>query len=62
MDMVAIAVEVECRGQLYKSGVRQPPMRAYIDDLTVPTSSAPGRWILQGLERLIKWPNPDHFS
>lgn len=39
-----------------KVGVRQPPMRAYMDDLTVPTSSVPGsRWILQGLERLIKW-------
>ncbi len=56
MDMVGKAAEVECRGQLYKSGVRQPTMRAYMDDLTVQTSSAPGsRWILQGLERLIKW-------
>ncbi len=46
----------ECRSLLLKSRVSQPPMRAYMDDLTVPTSSVPGsRWILQGLERLIKW-------
>lgn len=38
------------------SGVRLPPIQAYMDDLTVTTSSVLGsRWILQGLERLIKW-------
>ncbi|KAI4887728.1 hypothetical protein NFI96_005940 [Prochilodus magdalenae] len=52
--------EVECRGPLTKSGTRQPPIRAYMDDLTVTTTSVPGcRWILQGLERLITWARMD---
>ncbi|TWW66935.1 hypothetical protein D4764_20G0009670 [Takifugu flavidus] len=56
MNMVVKAAEVECRGPLSRSGVRQPPIRAYMDDLTVTTTSVPGcRWILQGLERLILW-------
>nr|XP_014269084.2 uncharacterized protein LOC106676625 [Maylandia zebra] len=56
MNMVVKAAEVECRGPLTRSGVRQPPIRAYMDDLTITTSSVPGcRWILQGLERLISW-------
>ncbi len=33
-----------------------PPIRAYMDDLTIATKSVPGsRWIPQGLERLITW-------
>lgn len=56
MNMVVKAAETECRGPLSKSGVRQPPIRAFMDDLTVTTTSVPGcRWILQGLERLIRW-------
>ncbi len=32
------------------------PIRAYMDDLTITTTSVPGsRWILQGLERVITW-------
>lgn len=56
MNMVVKAAEVECRGPLSKSGVQQPPIRAYMDDLTITTTSVPGtRWILQGPERLITW-------
>ncbi|XP_077380867.1 uncharacterized protein LOC144020874 [Festucalex cinctus] len=56
MNMVVKAAEVECRGPLSRSGVRQPPIRAYMDDLTITTTSVPGcRWILQGLERHITW-------
>nr|XP_061836351.1 uncharacterized protein LOC133619387 [Nerophis lumbriciformis] len=56
MNMVVKSAEVECRGPLSRSGVRQPPIRAYMDDLTITTTSVPGsRWILQGLERLIGW-------
>lgn len=56
MNMVVKAVEVECRGPLSKSGTRQPPIRAFMDDLTATTTSVPGgRWILQGLEKLISW-------
>ncbi|XP_049336392.1 uncharacterized protein LOC125802421 [Astyanax mexicanus] len=56
MNMVVKSAEVECRGPLTKSGVRQPPIRAFMDDLTVTTTSVPGcRWILQGLEKLMTW-------
>ncbi|KAK0150615.1 hypothetical protein N1851_008284 [Merluccius polli] len=48
--------QVEYRGQLTKSGVTTPPIRAFMDDLTMTTTSAPGsRWILKGLEELITW-------
>lgn len=40
MNMVKSA-EVECHGPLTKS-VQQPPVRAYMDDLTVMTSSVLG--------------------
>ena len=56
MNMIVKSAEVECRGPIMKTGVRQPPIRAYMDDLTVTTSSVPGcRWILRGLEKLISW-------
>ena len=56
MNMLVKSAEVECRGPLTNSGMRQPPIRAFMDDLTVTTTSVPGcRWILQGLERLINW-------
>lgn len=56
MNMVVKAAEVECKGPLTRSGMRLPPIRAYMDDLTVTTASVPdSRWILQGLERIIKW-------
>ncbi len=56
MNMLVKAAETECRGPLSKSGVRQPPIRALMDDLTVKTTAVLGaRWILQGLERLISW-------
>ncbi|XP_077372334.1 uncharacterized protein LOC144033646 [Festucalex cinctus] len=56
MNMLVKSAEVECRGPLSNSGVRQPPIRAFMDDLTVTTTSVPGcRWILQGLVHLISW-------
>ncbi|XP_062283087.1 uncharacterized protein LOC133987658 [Scomber scombrus] len=39
-----------------ETGQRQPPIRAFMDDLTVMTESVPGcRWILKGLEKLVGW-------
>lgn len=56
MKMLVKAAETECRGPLSKSGVSQPPIRAFMDDLTVTTTAVSGaRWILQGLERLMAW-------
>lgn len=54
MNMATKRAESECRSSLTKSGVRQPPVRAFMDDLTVTTTSVPdSRWILQSLEDLI---------
>ncbi|KAK0146299.1 hypothetical protein N1851_014401 [Merluccius polli] len=55
MNMVVKAAEPECRGPLSKSGVRQPPIRAFMDDLTVTTAAPGARWILQGLESIMAW-------
>ena len=52
MNMLVKVAEVECRGPLSRSGVRQSPIRAYMDDLTMRmTSVMGGRWFLKGLER-----------
>lgn len=54
MNMVVKSAEMECRGPLTKTSARQPPIRAYMDDLTLTTLSVLGsRWILQGLEKLM---------
>ncbi len=54
--MLVKAAETECRGPLSQSGVRQPPIRAFMDDLTVTTTAVPGaRWFLHGWERLMSW-------
>lgn len=56
MNMLMKSAEVECRGPVSNTGVRQPPIWAYMDDLTVTTHSVTGcRWLLRSLERLIKW-------
>ncbi|XDV27663.1 hypothetical protein PO909_031163 [Leuciscus waleckii] len=56
MNMIVKSAEVECRGPKSRSGTHQPPIRAFMDDLTVMTTSVPGcRWLLQGLERLTSW-------
>ena len=56
MNMLVKSAEPECRGPKSRSGIRQPPIRAFMDDLTVTTESVPGgRWILTGLEKLMGW-------
>ncbi|KAK0142412.1 Retrovirus-related Pol polyprotein from type-1 retrotransposable element R2 [Merluccius polli] len=42
MNMLVKSAEVKCRGPLSRSGNRQPPIRAFMDDLTVTTTSLPG--------------------
>ena len=40
------------QGHLARSGMWLPPIRAYMDDVTVTRASVPGsRWILQRLKR-----------
>ncbi len=56
MNLLMKAAEKECRGPQTRSGVRQPPGRAFMDDMTVTTKSAVGtRWILRGLESMLSW-------
>lgn len=56
MNILEKSIEVQCRGPLTKSCIRQPPIRAFTDDLTVKTPNVPGgRWILEGLEELTTW-------
>lgn len=56
MNMLTKSAEPEFRGPRTNSGQRQPPIRAFMDDLTVMTESVPGcRWILKGLEKLVGW-------
>jgi hypothetical protein len=56
MNMPVKSTEVQCRGPLTKSGVSQPPLRTFMDDLTVATSHVQGgRWILKGLEEMTTW-------
>ena len=56
MNMLIKAAEVECRGPTTRSGQRQPPIRAYMDDMTITTTSVIGaRWLLRGIENLISW-------
>ena len=45
-----LSAEVECQIPMTRTGIHQPPIRAYMDDLTMLTSSIQGcKWILQGL-------------
>ena len=56
MNMIVKSAEMECRGPVAESGVRQPPLRAYMDDITVMTAEVTGsKWILRGLEKHIAW-------
>jgi len=55
MNMMVKAAATEHIGPL-RAGVRQPPRRACMDDLTVTTTVVQvARWILQGMERLMAW-------
>ena len=56
MNLLVKSAETECRGPVTNSGTRQPPIRAFIDDLTVTANSVHGcRWLLRGIDRLISW-------
>ncbi|KAL7837203.1 hypothetical protein SRHO_G00269140 [Serrasalmus rhombeus] len=55
MNMFTKSAEPECRGPRMNSGQWQPPIRAFMDDLTVMTESVSGcQWILKGLEKLME--------
>ena len=56
MNLIVKSVERVNRGPQLRSGVRQPPMRIFIDDMTITTKTAiEGRWTLENLEEGLKW-------
>ena len=56
INMIVKSAEIECQGLMMKTGVHQPPIRAYMDNLTVTTTSVMGsRWTLCSLEKLLAW-------
>ena len=40
MKLIIRTAELECRGSVTRSGLRQPPIRAYVDDMTLQPQSA----------------------
>ena len=56
MNMLIKATEAECRGPTMRSDLRHPPIRAYMDDMTMTTTSVTGaRCLPKGIEKLITW-------
>lgn len=56
MNLLITAASKASRGPLMESGIRQPPIRGFMDDLTITTQShAQARWILKVLEEMATW-------
>ena len=56
MNIIIKAADRETRGPQTESGVRLPPNRGFMDDLTVTTTThVQARWILTALEETATW-------
>ena len=56
VNLIVKSAEKECKGPLMRSGIRQAPVKAFMDDLTLATQfTVQTRWLLKSLEVLIKW-------
>ena len=56
VNLIVKSAEKECKGPLMRSGIRQPPVKAFMDDLTLATQfTVQTRCLLKSLEVLIKW-------
>ena len=56
MNLLVKSVEKMSRGPFMPSGVRQPPTRAFMDDMTITTKSVmEGRWTLEELGQMMRW-------
>ena len=54
MNLIVKSVERTSRGPVMESGIRQPPTRAFMDDMTITARSVvEGRWMLEDLEEMI---------
>ncbi|XP_035685395.1 uncharacterized protein LOC118421998 [Branchiostoma floridae] len=56
MNLVMKPAMRQSRGPKTSSGVRQPPLKAFMDDLTITTESVlSSRWMLKSLEEAATW-------
>ncbi|KAL0148227.1 hypothetical protein M9458_056459 [Cirrhinus mrigala] len=56
MNLIIAAAGKEARGPKMQSGIRQPPIRGYMDDLTVTTTThVEARWVLTVLDLMATW-------
>ena len=56
MNLMVKSVEKMSRGPWMRAGVRQPPVRAFMDDMTVSTKTIiEARWTLKEIEDIIHW-------
>ena len=44
VNLIAKSAEKECKGPLMRSGIRQPPVKAFMDDLTGITMNTERKW------------------
>ena len=56
MNLLIKNAEFVCRGPVNRPRMRQWPLRAYMDDITITTTSTIGaKWVLKSIEKLVTW-------
>lgn len=56
MNLLVKSADKMSRGPWMRAGIRQPPMRAVMDDITISTKTAiEAKWTLKEIEELISW-------
>ena len=56
INLIIKIAETEGRGPLSRSGIRQPSIRAFMDDMTVMTTRGmSAHWIIRKLDETIEW-------
>src|SRR4029434_1513287 len=56
MNLLITAAVKESRGPIMESGIRQPPLRGFMDDLTITTAThVQTRWILKAIDDVETW-------
>ncbi|XP_033755855.1 uncharacterized protein LOC117338607 [Pecten maximus] len=56
MNLMVKSVEKMSRGPWMRAGVRQPPVRAFMDDMTISTKTIiEAKWTLKEIEEMVNW-------
>lgn len=56
INLLITAVTKESRGPMMRSGIGQPPLRCFMDDLTITAGThVQARWILKALDDVATW-------